>query len=164
MNYLLGTDQISRLHYGGQVLAVHLARVQADTGSEPARSWTFTDAAGHQHAYGTEEDPFPTLVRVSDGWADPPDYGEDGDDEFERYHLACKSCGEVIWPSEHGPGTTLLPAGITYTLDGERVPLEEARQFAAQIRDHDAGRWDYLRPWLRRMNLIAHPRRIGQAG
>jgi len=139
-----GADQTSRLHWAGQILTVVHQRVRP----APAEGWTATDAAGHVHAFSTEDDPFPSLTRVSDGWADPCD-NPDCFDEIEYYHLACPQCGEQIWPSPAGPETQLLPGAFFYWIDGERAAHRDALNFVGCIRAADPDRWERLRYWLK---------------
>lgn len=147
-----GTDQTSRLHWAGQILTVVQQRVRP----APAQDWTTADAAGHKHIYGDAEDPFPTLTRVSDGWADPCD-NPDCFDEIEYYHLACPQCGEQVWPSLAGPETELLPGVFFYWIDDERVTQRDARTFIGQLRAADPDRWDRLRYWLKHSAGLAAP-------
>jgi hypothetical protein len=137
-----GVDQTSRVHWDGRTLTV----IKRGPWPAPVEEWTATDAAGHVHAYGDAENPFPTLTRVSDGWADPCETCDCGD--IERYHLACAQCGEQMWPSPAGPPAELGSA-FYYWIDGEPVTRPEARQFTDLIRAGDPDRWDRLRYWIK---------------
>lgn len=139
-----GADQTSRLHWAGQILTVVQQRVRP----APAQGWTSVDAAGHKHIYGDAKDPFPTLARVSDGWADPCE-NPDCFDEIEYYHLACAECGEQVWPSPAGPETQLLPNVFYYWLDDELIARRDALRFVSQLREGDPDRWERLHYWLK---------------
>lgn len=139
-----GADQTSRVHWEGRTLTVTMERVRP----VPAGGWRMTDAAGHLHESGGSGDPFPTLTRVSDGWADPCE-NPDCLDETEYYHLDCAECGEKIWPSPAGPETDPLPGEYAYWIDGERVPRHAAMSFVALIGDGDPERYARLRYWMR---------------
>jgi hypothetical protein len=94
--------------------------------------WRFTDAAGHEHHCEYEApDHYPTLVRVTDEtyWCDTCG------DEHELDHLECRQCGERIRPGTTGPGTKFIQGLITYTLDGEPITEERARELIAE--------WDF---------------------
>lgn len=139
-----GVDETSRVHHGGRVLSVR----RECTRPVPAPDWTATDAAGHLHASGSDSDPFPSLIRVSDGFAEPSETPWDIG-EIEQYHLACRQCAETIWPAAGGPGFAILPSVYTYWIDGEPATEREAREFLEQIRQADPERYDWLRYWIR---------------
>lgn len=148
-----GADQTSRVHWEGKTLTVTQQRVRP----VPAEGWTVVDGAGHLHESDSSSDPFPTLTRVSDGWADPCE-NPDCLDEIERYHLACPECGEKIWPSPAGPATDPLPGEHAYWIDGERVSRHEALAFVALIREGDRDRYERLRYWMKYSANLALPR------
>lgn len=139
-----GTDQTSRITFEGRTLTV----VQRRVSPAITESWTFTDAAGHVHTYGSPDDPYPTLIRVSDGWAEPSENPDDNSD-VERYHLACQQCGETIWPTPSGPGSEFLPEIFFYWIDDEQVTRKAAREFTNRLRVADPGKWDRLYGWLK---------------
>lgn len=141
---LTGADQTSRVHWEGRTLTVTQQRVRP----APAEGWTMVDAAGHLHESGDPDSPFPTLTRVSDGWADPCE-NPDCNDEIERYHLACPDCGEQIWPSPAGPETELMPGVFAYWIDGERVSRHDALAFVGLIREGNPDRYERLRYWMK---------------
>lgn len=72
----------------------------------PDKTWTFIDAAGHGHFYGSYalRGKYPTLVWVAEGC----DMGHDEDCEGEG-HWECPHCGEEIVPGLNPP-----PTGPTY--------------------------------------------------
>ena len=147
-----GADETSRVHCAGRTLTV------VRRGVRPVldENWTATDAAGHQHAYGDSENPYPTLTRVSDGLAEPSENPDDPGD-IERYHLACVQCGEKMWPSPSGPATDLAPGGYSYWIDGEPVSRRDARQFTDLIRMDNPERWERLRYWRKySAGLVPH--------
>jgi hypothetical protein len=144
-----GNDQTSRVSWDGHVLTVIRQRTRAAQGAS-SEDWMFTDTAGHMHVFGSEQDPYPTLTRVTDGWAGPPDFDEDDDanSEFEHYHLACRECGQTVWPAEGGPETEYLPGVFVYLIDGDPVAKVAARQFMDQIRVGNPGKWERLYGWM----------------
>jgi hypothetical protein len=87
--------------------------------------WRYTDANGHRHYCDYEAaDHYPTLREVTDEtW-----WCADCADEHEDSHLECRQCGEVIRPGTTGPGTRLIAGPVTYTLNGEPVTEEQARE------------------------------------
>jgi hypothetical protein len=106
------------------------------------------DAAGHKHFCGDSDDPFPTLTRVHDGWAEQSEEPDDNS-EIEYYHLACAACGEKIWPSPSGPPTDVLPGVFLYWIGDETATRREALDFVGLIRAGDPERWDRLSFWLK---------------
>jgi hypothetical protein len=140
-----GVDQISRVMHEGSTLTVILQR----TAIGFQDTWACTDAAGHRHTAGIPGDSYPTLSRVHEGWAAGPDEGEDDDSDLERYHLACRMCGEKIWPSEYGPQVIYLPGVCDYEIDGVSVDEEDAREFIGQVLLDDPDRWGRLYGWLK---------------
>jgi hypothetical protein len=140
----LGADQTSRVYCAGRALTV----MQQRSRPAPDKEWLATDEAGHVHAFGDAENPFPTLIRVSDGWADPCESCSDCGD-IERYHLACAACGQVMWPAPEGPDVELLPGAFFYWIDGQRATEREAREFVNLIRAEDPDRYERLRYWLK---------------
>jgi hypothetical protein len=153
-----GADQTSRLHWAGAVLTVVHQRVRP----APTQGWSTTDAAGHQHVYGSANDPYPTMTRVSDGWADPCENPECIDD-IEYYHLVCAQCGETVWPAPGGPETQLLPGVFSYWIDSEQVTHRDALTFMGHLREGDPDRWERLRYWLKySANLMPNTPRISR--
>lgn len=146
-----GVDMRSVLRdAGGHELAVTAERIRVDYLSAASETWKHTDTAGHEHAYvppahtensyrfdaeGRVWEPYPTLIRVSDGWHSC----ETCDDGFEDYHLECRQCGETIWPASTGPGTEYLSGAVRYEIDGQPVSEEEATAFTARVREEQAG-------------------------
>jgi hypothetical protein len=142
-----GVTQISRLHLDGRVLTVRQNRAQPVAREN---SWAYTDAAGHEHAYGAPGNPYPTLARVS-----TDRYGCDTCyDEIERYQLVCRQCREVIWPGLSGPGTEQATRSFDYLLDGAPVIQARARELIEQLHEMDPDRWQRVYSWLRRNGLV----------
>ena len=154
-----GTDQIARVHWDDHILTVIQHRTRPAISVGDFSAWTFTDLAGHEHSFGTKEGPYPTLVRISDGWAGPPDYDEDDDtdSEFEYYHLSCGQCGEIVWPADGGPETEYLPGAFDYLIDGEPVNRDAAREFAGQLHAGDPDKWKRLYGWLKYSSALLPP-------
>lgn len=85
-------------------------------------SWTYTDAAGHFHAYGDDvaegRDHYPTL-RAED--EHHPCDGACGDSGCEGYYTTrhlCRICGEEIEPGMlTGPHTFIVPGRLDWHAD-----------------------------------------------
>lgn len=97
----------------------------------PDERWTFTDAAGHIHRYGSDDDPYPTLVERSER---VEDWDEDGEDaSYNRTWHECRLCGEVI-----RPGTTermeSIPGLIHYWVNGKPVMKDEYDRLFAEFK------------------------------
>lgn len=143
-----GADQISRVHRADSTLTVVRQRVRPVLDED----WTATDQAGHLHVFGVAGNPFPTLTRVNDGWAEPCETCSDCGD-IEYYYLACELCGEKLWPSPSGPGVQrpdhVAEDTYRYWIGDERVTQRDARLFTDGIREEDRDRWDRLHGWLK---------------
>lgn len=124
-----GVNEIRRLALNGHELVITTPRIRIDH-REPAENWSYIDAAGHVHAWSAESEggPWPTLEKVTDSRRGC----ETCLDEIESYHLACRACGETIWPG-HYDSYEFRPGGVTYEIDGEPVGLDEAAAFAEQV-------------------------------
>lgn len=94
----------------------------------PDESWTFTDAAGHEHHY---DHGYPTLAWVVEErhWCDGTEgiYNHDGHWVDDVAHWECMICGEVIKPRLHPPGRVITIPGMKtasasgYRSDGSRI-------------------------------------------
>lgn len=98
---------------------------------QPDPRWTYTDHAGHDHAYGTKDDPYPTLVeRQSE-----PYWCEECHDEHTDTWLECPQCGEKITPGTYiDPSPKYIPGLTTYRIDGEEVTQEEGEALLAELK------------------------------
>lgn len=98
-------------------------------GPAPDPKWHFTDAQGHEHHYGDEEERYPTLV-----WVGEQVWCPDCHEHHEEGHYECARCREEIKPGTvmKGPQTIYKPGPLTVTvgdqvLDPEQVArLEKA--------------------------------------
>ena len=109
--------------------------------------WTFKDYRGHAHAFGTEDDPIPTLQKFT-RWET---YLDDGYLE-ERYidWYQCKQCHQVITPTLKYIAPPMhrefIPGLITTTV--EVVSTVPPETFKAQVHDKDytivpGGSWSH---------------------
>jgi hypothetical protein len=114
----------------GPNLEVRRERVEVTTAlPQPDPRWSYTDAHGHDHAYGTQDDPYPTLARrYSETY-----WCEECDDEHQDTWLECLRCGEMI-----EPGTVVdtsprwVPGPKEYVLDGKPISPEEGERILAE--------------------------------
>ncbi len=122
----------------GHTFYAHCDMLDVTSMSRPNTAWTHVDAEGHEHrwymplneqqtpAAAYRYDPqvrytLPTLVKVHDGW----DYWEDGE-RTERWHYACKTCGEPVRPGYKADDYEQYIPGIkSYYVDGQLVRREE---------------------------------------
>lgn len=84
---------------GTVVLNIEVERVDVTARYEPDPEWTFTDAAGHFHAYSFN-DRHTTLPTVSYVTVHEPCNGCDDDncEGFERREYHCYICNELVEP------------------------------------------------------------------
>lgn len=118
---------------GGKTFEVACEMVDVTSISRPDEHWQHTDSAGHVHRWlfdGKPGGPYsprakttiPTLRYVVDEvyWC------ADCNDEHERGHHECVTCGEHV-----NPGTCaddfrqFVPGLICYWIDGRSVPKDE---------------------------------------
>jgi len=95
-------------------------------------SWTFTDAAGHQHRY---DHGYPTLR-----WFVTERYWcEDCGDEHTEGKWICPLCDEVIEPGTAGPDRfrRYIPGMTHYYLNDQEISPDEYRRLAEQARGLD---------------------------
>lgn len=95
---------------------------------QPDPRWSYTDREGHEHAYGTAEEPYPTLeARYGE-----PCWDDDADTEERETWLACPLCGEKITPSTViDTSPRYLPGRTEYLVYGEPVSAEEGERVLA---------------------------------
>src|SRR5579859_3454487 len=106
------TMKISNTLSDGTVLEATMELIRVQYQSTLDEHWKFTDAAGHEHSYGTEAFHYPTLNEI---YEDEPcaAHGEDPD-YYPLSHYECMDCGEHITPGTKGPGEVCLPGHIDY--------------------------------------------------
>jgi hypothetical protein len=106
----------------GHTFEVQTEPIHVSTGlPQPNPTWTYTDHAGHPHAYGTKDTPYPTLT-VGQG---EPYWCDECDDEHVPTWLECPLCGERITPGTFIDTTpTMIPGRTTYLIDGQSVSPE----------------------------------------
>lgn len=123
----------THLEHDGRVLEIRQDWIDVTTAlpqSDP--KWTFTDAAGHPHAYGNQDRRYPTLVTKSG----EPYWCGDCDDEHVDQWYECAQCGETIRPGTRiDTSPRQIPGLRTATIDGEPVTGEQAEAFIAQVRE-----------------------------
>ena len=125
----------AKMEFQGRTLEIEQERVEVSTAlPQPDPKWTYTDHAGHQHAYGTSgsvTDRYPTLVlRESE-----PYWCSDCQDEHTDTWLECPLCGEKITPGTYiDTSPKYLPGLTSYLIDGQPVSKEEGDALFAQMR------------------------------
>src|SRR4051812_23527275 len=84
--------------------------------------WKFTDKQGHQHTYGSNENPYPSLDKRTESevkWSDIWD--EQYEDETIWYE--CKICQEIVKPGTICDMGPIYQYGCTtYLIDDSPVP------------------------------------------
>lgn len=92
---------------------------------QPDPAWQAVDSNGHEHYWQEGPDRYPTL-RVVEG---EPYWCPDCRDEHTDSWWVCRECGEKIEPGTRVDMSPKWIAGpTTYTLNGERISEERARQ------------------------------------
>ena len=91
----------------------HFEKIWSCGHSEPDPDWSFTDTAGHQHAW--EGSLHPTL---EERWEDDP-YWQDEDDTPYLLGYFCKECGEKVTPGKKWSGEEFV------TIEGIRSLYRE---------------------------------------
>lgn len=126
-----------------QIIIDHQVEMVTSLGSKPDPNWSFTDAAGHFHAYDqTPGMDYPTLRRrIEVVPCYEPDHGEDCDGASIT-HLHCVICDEEIEPglisgphTEGLPGRTSWSAKVTMPPD-EAFGLPEVVSLCAEFGNH----------------------------
>lgn len=126
-----GRPVAKMMSQSGPRLEMHTERIEVTTGlPQPDPKWTHTDRAGHAHAYGTKEDPYPTLaLRRSE-----PYWCEDCQDEHTDTWFECPQCGEKIEPGTYIDSSPQYIPGLTaYYIDGQEVSRAEGEALRAQL-------------------------------
>lgn len=123
------------MEFQGRTLEIEQDRISVSTAlPQPDPNWTYTDHAGHQHAYGTDgsvTDRYPTLA-LRKG---KPYWCADCQDEHTDTWLECPRCGEKITPGTYiDTSPKYLPGLTSYLIDGQPVSKEEGDALFAQIR------------------------------
>lgn len=118
-----------RYEYDGRILEIRQDWIDVTTAlpqSDP--KWTFTDAAGHPHAYGGQDLQYPTLV-IKSG---EPYWCEDCEDEHVDEWYECALCGEKIRPGTHvDTSPKQIPGLRSATIDGEPATEQQVEAFIA---------------------------------
>lgn len=120
------------MEFEGRRLEIQVERIEVSTAlPQPDPSWKYTDHHGHEHAYGTQQDPYPTLTRRES----EPYWCADCQDEHTDSWLECPLCTERITPGTYIDTSPQYIAGPTsYLIDGRPVSKEEGDALFAQIR------------------------------
>lgn len=103
---------------------------------QPELSWSFTDAAGHFHAYD-QEGKTPTLrTEYEEYWCD------DCHEEHTNSWLVCIICSEAIEPKtvDRGPTRKWIPGRTEHTLTVRHsgIPLPVGRQVSVHLTEGDS--------------------------
>lgn len=97
---------------------------------QPDPNWTYTDRAGHDHAYSAQGSRYPTLVRRESD----PYWCADCDDEHTDSWWECPLCGEKITPGTFIDSSRKFIPGLTmYRINGEDVSPAEGEALLAEI-------------------------------
>jgi len=125
---------VMELHHEGRTLEIETERIEVTTAlPQPDPRWTYTDHAGHRHAYGADgpaPDRYPTLVlRESE-----PYWCPDCEDEHTDTWFECPLCGEKITPGTFVDTSPKYISGFTsHLIDGEPVTEAEGKALLAEI-------------------------------
>lgn len=127
--------------HDGRTLEIETDRIEVSkVRPQPDPKWTYTDHAGHPHAYGTDgtaADRYPTLVL----WTSEPYWCSDCDDEHTDSWFECPLCGEKITPGTFIDTSPRHVSGRTaYLIDGHPVPEREGQALLADIQAASAER------------------------
>ena len=122
----------SMMNRGGPQLEIDREMVEVSTAlPQPDPNWTYTDDAGHEHAYGSRETPYPTLVERQG----EPYWCPDCEDEHVDTWLECPLCGQKIQPGTYIDTSPMFIPGLTsYRIDGREVSQEEGEALLARMR------------------------------
>lgn len=120
------------MQHQGHTLEIETDTIEYSTAlPQPDPKWTYTDRAGHGHAYGGSSNPYPTLARKHG----EPYWCADCRDEHVDEWLECPQCGEKITPGTYIDTSVRRMPGLTsYLLDGRPITKEEAEAFLAEMR------------------------------
>ncbi|MFI2620421.1 hypothetical protein [Streptomyces sp. NPDC018584] len=125
----------------GRTLEVETERIEVTTAlPQPDPRWTYTDRAGHEHAYGqrgSAAHTYPTLARRES----EPYWCSDCDDEHTDVWFECPLCGEQIEPGTFiDTSPQYMPGPTTYLIDGEPVTEAEGKALLDEIQTASAER------------------------
>lgn len=122
-----------RIERDDHVLEIHREWIDITSAlPRPSPSWTYTDAAGHNHVYGTDRELYPTLV-IRTG---EPYWCDECEDDHEDDWYECPLCGEKITPGSYVDSSPRpMPGPVHYAIDGEPVSEEQAQAFIAEGRE-----------------------------
>lgn len=126
---------VMELHHEGHTLEIETERIEVTTAlPQPDPQWTYTDHAGHHHAYGTSgaaSERYPTLTLRESA----PYWCSACDDEHTDTWLECPLCGEKITPGTFVDTSPRYISGFTsYLIDGQPVTEEEGKALLEEIR------------------------------
>lgn len=133
---------------GGEPVAAQLRitqeRIDVSTNlPKPDPRWSFTDAAGHFHAY-TEEETTPTLiVRMVHMPCDGSCGGVCDDEGYDATHYHCRICDEEIEPGTiPGPHYDTMPGLMSWEI-AAMVPLNGRAGVSVRF-EPTAGAFEYF--------------------
>lgn len=124
------TDKLM-LRVGGRDHLIEIRRAYVDVtsvGPVPDKHWTYTDLAGHEHAYDPANH-YPSLGSVlSEPYPCPYGPYDCCGDMHISTHLECLHCGERIDPgTTTAPSRTVMNGRVEFILNGEPSTEEECR-------------------------------------
>jgi hypothetical protein len=121
-----------------QIMTTQESQTIWSMGSKADEKWSFTDAAGHFHAYdqSSERDHYPTLLMRVEQVPCVHDDHDDDCDGANTTHWHCRICDEEVEPGRiPGPHSSViaglrsweakvgLPVAEAWAMRGERVSL-----------------------------------------
>ncbi len=127
---------------GTVILHIETERVDVTTRYEPDPQWTFTDAAGHFHAYSFN-DRHSTLPTVNYITVQEPCNGCDDDncEGFERREYHCLICSELVEPkTRKTTGRKYQPGLRTWRLDfrtSDTEAFEHKKTYSVVLKGFD---------------------------
>ncbi|MEU1135099.1 hypothetical protein ABZ383_35480 [Streptomyces sp. NPDC005900] len=115
----------------GRELEVDREMVEVTTNlPQPDPEWSYTDRAGHAHAYGSDADRYPTLVIRSGD----PYWCDDCQDDHTDSWFECPLCGEKITPGTRiDSSPKFIPGATAYYIDGRAVSRTEGEALLAEM-------------------------------
>jgi hypothetical protein len=127
---------MNRICHDGHTLEISTEPIEI-TSYSPERDpgWTFTDAAGHDHAAVMDAHhmtvTYPTLVTRSAVRED--EFDEDWEPVVDVW-WECPRCGEKITAATRLPvGPRFIPGPVSYMIDGLPATREEADRFLSEL-------------------------------
>jgi hypothetical protein len=126
-----GIAMVKMMSRSGRTLEIERDMIEVSTQlPQPDPHWSYTDRAGHEHAYGTKGNPYPTLARRQG----EPYWCAECQDEHVDTWLECPLCAEVIEPGTYiAPSPQYLPGYTLYRIDGQEVSKEEGEALLAEM-------------------------------